>query len=77
MSKKGEKGWQFPDNNCTNNYGLEDAGTETFAGDSDGGLARERYAKTLLMLIKRKVSQRELNLRSLLSQQKIFLGGVN
>ncbi len=36
-----EKGWQFPDNNCTNNYGLEDAGTETFAGDSDGGLARE------------------------------------
>ncbi len=41
MSKKGEKGWQFPDNNCTNNYGLEDAGTETFAGDSDGGLARE------------------------------------
>ena len=41
MSKKGEKGWQFPGNNCTNNYGLEDAGTETFAGDSDGGLARE------------------------------------
>ena len=38
MSKKG---WQFPDNNCTKNYGLEDAGTETFAGDSDGGLARE------------------------------------
>lgn len=35
------KGWQFPDNNCTKNYGLEDADTETFAGDADGGLARE------------------------------------
>lgn len=34
-------GWQFPDNNCTDNVGLEDAGTETFAGDADGGLARE------------------------------------
>lgn len=39
MSK--QSGWQFPDNNCTNNYGLEDAGTEMFAGDTDGGLARE------------------------------------
>lgn len=36
-----KSGWQFPDNNCTKNYGLEDADTETFAGDSDGGLARE------------------------------------
>lgn len=38
---KNRKGWQFPDNNCTKNYGLEDADTETFAGDADGGLARE------------------------------------
>lgn len=38
---KNRQGWQFPDNNCTKNYGLEDADTETFAGDSDGGLARE------------------------------------
>lgn len=36
-----KKGWQFPDNNCTKNYGLEDADTEIFAGDADGGLARE------------------------------------
>lgn len=33
--------WRFPDNNCTSNNGLEDAGIETFAGDPDGGLARE------------------------------------
>ena len=35
------KDWNFPDNNCTTNSGLEDAGTETFAGDADGSLARE------------------------------------
>lgn len=35
------EGWQFPDNNCTKNYGLEDSDTETFAGDADGSLARE------------------------------------
>lgn len=35
------EGWQFPDNNCTKNYGLEDSDTEIFAGDADGSLARE------------------------------------
>ena len=36
-----EMGWKFPDNNCTSDHGLDDTGTETFAGDPDGGLARE------------------------------------
>lgn len=39
MSNK--EGWQFPDNNCTKNFGLEDSDTEIFEGDADGGLARE------------------------------------
>lgn len=38
---QGKSGWQFPDNNCTTNNGLDDTGTETFAGDSNGNLARE------------------------------------
>ena len=36
-----DKEWQFPDNNCTMNNGLDDSDTETFAGDADGSLARE------------------------------------